>query len=147
MFKLIRSLGLRERAPSSKPLDCAVKAKAPARRRGRLFLEPLEDRILMSTTLFIDFGVGVGVGNNLDTTAAAYRDIFGANTGTDLTDDGLAGGDTLRLTPLSYDFDGNSVIDNNDLVALANAALPLAQRALEPFDIDLVIGNAATLAL
>jgi Ca2+-binding RTX toxin-like protein len=128
----------------TKLLDRGMKGKVRARRRP--LLEPLEERLLLSTTMFLDFGAGVGVGNTLDTTAAAYRDIFGANTGTDLTDNGLAGGDTLRLAPLGYDFDLNSVIDNNDLTALANAVLPLAQRALEPFDIDLVIGNAANLA-
>ena len=141
MFGLIKSLG----ALGLQSLDRGMKRKAPPFRR-RLVMEPLEERLLLSTTLFLDFGAAVGVGNNLDTTAAAYRGIFGANTGTDLTDNGVAAGNTLRLTPLSYDFDGNSVIDNNDLTALASAVLPLAQRALEPFDIDLAIGNAANLA-
>lgn len=113
---------------------------------GRPLFEPLEGRILLSTTVFLDFGAAVGVGNFFDTTPAAYRDIFGANTGTDLTDNGPAAGDTLRLAPLGYDFDLDAAIDNNDLIALANAVLPLAQRALEPFDIDLAIGNATGLA-
>lgn len=119
-------------------------ARPPVRRIP--FLEPLEERLLLSTTLFLDFGAGVGVGNNLDTTPAAYRDIFGANTGTDLTDSVPQAGATLRLTPLSYDFNLDGIADNNDLTALANAVLPLAQRALEPFDIDLMIGSATGLA-
>lgn len=124
--------------------DRARAARPPVRRIP--FLEPLEERLLLSTTLFLDFGAGVGVGNSFDTTPAAYRDIFGANTGTDLTDSVPQAGATLRLTPLSYDFNLDGNTDNNDLTALANAVLPLAQRALEPFDIDLAIGSATGLA-
>lgn len=124
--------------------DRARAARPPVRRTP--FLEPLEERLLLSTTLFLDFGAGVGVGNSFDTTPAAYRDIFGANTGTDLTDSVPQAGATLRLTPLSYDFNLDGSTDNNDLTALANAVLPLAQRALEPFDIDLAIGSATGLA-
>ena len=119
-------------------------AALPPRRRA--CLEPLEDRILFSTTLFLDFGAGVGMNNSFDVTAAQYRDIFGANTGTNLTDDGLAANGTLRFTPLAYDFDLDSDMDNDDLTALANAVLPLAQRALEPFDINLVVRSSANLA-
>lgn len=122
------------------------RAQVRAPRARVLRFEPLEERILLSTTLFLDFGVGVGMGNSFDTTAAGYRDVFGANTGTDLTDNGLAGTDTLRLAPLSYDFDLDGNTDNADLTALANAVMPLAQRALEPFDISLTIGTATGLA-
>jgi len=145
MSWLTKMLGLLEGIPGSKSRKSGMRHGAAAVRRRALVLEPLEERLLLSTTLFLDFGVGVGVGNSFDTTPAAYRDIFGANTGTNLTDNGLNGGDTLRLAPLNYDFDLNAVIDNNDITALANAVLPLAQRALEPFDIDLVLGNAANL--
>lgn len=130
---------------SLKSLCCRTKDKAPAIRR-RPVIEPLEERLLLSTTLFLDFGAGVGMGNNFDTTAAAYRDIFGANSGTNLTDDGLAGSATLRFAPLSYDFNLDGMTSNADITALANAVLPLAQRALEPFDIDIVLGSAANLA-
>lgn len=138
MFRLSRLFGLPKRE--------ITRRASGARRRRALCIEPLEERLLLSTTVFLDFGAAVGMGNFFDTTAAAYRDVFGANTGTDLTDNGLAAGDTLRLAPLSYDFDLNSIIDDNDLTALANAVLPLAQRALEPFDIDLLVGAATGLA-
>ena len=138
MFRLPSVLGLLKRQNASKA--------AGRGRKRRVFMEPLEDRLLLSTTMFLDFGAGVGMGNTLNTTAAAYRDIFGANTGTNLTDDGLNNASTVVLAPLNYDFDLDGDTDNADITALANAVVPLAQRALEPFDIDIVIGNAANLA-
>lgn len=131
-------------------LEQALGKKSPVRRsavhRRAPVLEPLEPRLLLSTTVFLDFGVGVGMGNSFDITPAAYRDIFGANTGTDLTDSVPQAGAILRLAPLNYDFDLDGDTDNDDLTAMANAALPLAQRALEPFDIDILIGTATGLA-
>src|SRR5262245_17710897 len=146
MFRPIKLPGLLRQALGLKSLHHGTQERTRTARRRPLFLEPLEERILMSTTLLLDFGAAIGMGNNLDVTAAAYRDIFGANTGTNLTDDGLAGTATLRLTPLHYDFNLDGVTDNADLTALANAVLPLAQRALEPFDIDLVVASSANLA-
>ena len=104
MFRLTRLLALLEQALGFDSHFRGIQGRgAPVRRRA--LLEPLEDRLLLSTTVFLDFGAGIGMGNTMDTTAAAYRDIFGAGTGTNLTDDGLAGADTLRFTPLNYDFD------------------------------------------
>jgi hypothetical protein len=146
---------------SASLLDLLRRAPRPTLRRGNrsgrsqtprarvLRFEPLEERVLLSTTLFLDFGAAVGMGGMIDTTPAAYRDIFGAGTGTDITDNGAgspADADTLRLRPLQYDFDMDGSIATADLTALANAVLPLAQRALEPFDIDIVIGAATSLA-
>jgi hypothetical protein len=145
MFWIRKLLDLFARALGPMTVDRAMRQGVPALRRG-LRMEPLEERVLLSTTLFLDFGAAIGMGNTMDTTAAAYRDIFGANTGTDLTNNGLAGTGTLRFTPLGYDFDLDGDMDNADITALTNAVLPLAQRALEPFDIDLVVGSAANLA-
>jgi hypothetical protein len=145
MFRLTRLLALLEQALGFDSHFRGIQRRgAPIRRRA--LLEPLEDRLLLSTTVFLDFGAGIGMGNTMDTTAAAYRDIFGAGTGTNLTDDGLAGDDTLRFTPLNYDFDLDFDIDADDITALSNAVLPLAQRALEPFDIDIVLSAATNLA-
>ncbi|MGA7932632.1 MAG: hypothetical protein WCA35_03555 [Kovacikia sp.] len=100
----------------------------------------------MTTTLFVDFGRGIGMGNTLNTTVSAFRDIFGAGTGTNLTTQNrLNAASSLDFTPLNYDFDLNGVIDNNDIDALANAVVPIMQRALEPFDIDVTVAAAATL--
>jgi hypothetical protein len=108
----------------------------------------------MTTTLFVDFGLGIGMGNTLSTTVGAYRSIFGATigTGTDMTEGtnsfpgGLNAASSLDFTPLNYDFDLNGVTDNNDIVALANAVVPIMQRTLEPFDINVVVEDAANLA-
>ncbi|MGV0028927.1 hypothetical protein [Phormidesmis priestleyi] len=106
----------------------------------------------MATTLFVDFGRGIGMGNTLSTRVDTFRDIFGAGTGTDLTTDTLPMtsitplnnvASSLDFTPLNYDFDLNGVINNNDIDALANAVVPIMQRALEPFDINVLIAAAA----
>src|SRR5687767_1439601 len=102
-----------------------------ARDRRRFVLEPLEDRILLSTTVFLDFGVGVGMGATLNTTAAAYRDIFGGGTGTNLTDDGLTAASTVVLTPLQYDFDLDGDTDNADITALRPSSVRLVPRSEE----------------
>jgi PKD repeat protein len=145
MFRISKLIDRLDRTPASTAATRRRRVRE-ARDRRRFVLEPLEDRILLSTTVFLDFGIGVGMGATLNTTAAAYRDIFGAGTGTNLTDDGLAAGSSIVLTPLQYDFDLDGDTDNADITALSNAVVPLAQRALEPFDIDIAVGNAANLA-
>ena len=98
----------------------------------------------MTTNLFVDFGGGVGMGNTLDTTVRGFVDIFGSNTGTNLIggNAGLAATDSLSFTPLSYDFNLDGNTDDADITALANAVIPMVERALEPFDIDVVTGMA-----
>jgi hypothetical protein len=107
----------------------------------------------MTTTLFVDFGRGIGMGNPLNTTVGGFRDIFGDDTGSDLTvgqtsfPDGLNAASSLDFTPLNYDFNlSGGAPDNADIDALANAVLPIIQRTLEPFDINVVIASAANLA-
>lgn len=122
----------------------------------KLRFESLEDRRVLTTTLFLDFGSGIGMGNTLSTTTGAFRNIFGAGdasfggsfgTGSDLTSGfGLAGTDSLDFTPLSYDYNGDGFTNNADITALANAVIPIVQRALEPFDINVVIASATNFA-
>ena len=108
--------------------------------------------MVLSTTLYLDFGAGIGFTsgnqNTLSSTVAAVRNIDGAGihgdgTGPDLQGLGPSGGmlstSTLDFRPLSYDFDGDSNIDGDDLTALADAVVPIVERALEPFDIDVVV--------
>lgn len=135
----------------------SVVARTRETKRGRkhvrrLCLEMLEDRALLTTTYFLDFGAGVGVGNTISIDAQDFRDIFGANTGTDLGNDSMGNPspyndtDSLDFTPLAYDFDMDGDTDNADLTAMANAVLPYVQRALEPFDIDIVVASATDFA-
>lgn len=108
--------------------------------------ETLEDRVLLTTTFFFDFGAGLPAGG-LNTNVDAFRDVAGANTGTDLAlDAGMTAGDPLTISRLNYDFDGNGTPGEvSDMNALGTAALPLIQRALEPFDITAVLASATNL--
>src|SRR5262245_9213793 len=97
-------------------------------RRFRPMLEQLESRLCPTTTIFVDFGQGIGMGNTFSDTVANFRSILGPlDSGTDLTDDGYNGTDTLTFAPLNYDFNLDSIVNNADLTALANAVVPLAQ--------------------
>lgn len=117
-----------------------------------LQLEPLEERTLLSSTLFLDFGAGIGMGGTMSTTADAFTAIFGANTGTNTTNGtttnptGLNGGSSLDFTPLFYDYDNDGNTNNADITALSNAVLAVVQDVLSPFDIDVVIAAATSLA-
>ncbi|MCC7420189.1 MAG: cadherin domain-containing protein [Planctomycetaceae bacterium] len=109
-----------------------------------------------ATTLFLDFGLGIGMRNTFSSTAGTFRNIFGNGingfgTGSDLTDSiangGLGNGSaSLDFTPFEYDFDGDLDTDNDDLIALANAVVPIVQRAMEPFDIEVVVVGSANFA-
>jgi len=125
--------------------------KANSRTAHFTGLEPLEDRVLLSTTLFLDFGAGIGMGNTLSTTVNAFLNIDGAGnngagTGSDLTGQGMAGGDSLDMTPIAFDFDLDGDTDDDDITALSNAVVPLIQRTLEPFDINIQVVGATNLA-
>lgn len=117
--------------------------------RKSRYLERLEDRLVLTTTLFFDFGAGFAAAG-IDTTVAEFRDIDGPNTGTNMTNGtntnptGMDPAADMNLARINYDFDGNGTPGEvSDVNALSAAVLPLIQRALEPFDI-LVVGAAAS---
>ncbi|MDP6721229.1 MAG: hypothetical protein QGF59_21355, partial [Pirellulaceae bacterium] len=118
-----------------------------------LQLESLEERVVLTTTMYLDFGGGIGMGSTMSTTVGDFRNIFGAGnpaggangTGSDLTPD-LDLTDSFDFTPLAYDFNGDMVTNNADITALANAVIPIVQRALEPFDINVLVATAGSLA-
>jgi hypothetical protein len=103
------------------------------------------------TQFILDFGAGIGMGNVMSTTVGAFRNIFGPGIGGNGTGSDMQGQNnmtstsTLDFRPLSYDYDLNGVINNNDIFALQNDVLPIVRRALEPFDIDVVAGAASSL--
>ena len=128
------------------------KARRPLVPRAQV--EQLEQRTLLTTTFYLDFGSGLGMGNTLSTTTTAYRDIFGVGdasfggsfgTGSDLIAD-LNATASLDFTPLAYDFDADGDTDDQDITAFTNAVVPLIQRALEPFDINVVVTAATSFA-
>lgn len=103
---------------------------------------------LRATTLFLDFGLGIGMGNTLNSTVMDFRNIFGAGingfgTGSDL-EGFLNDNDSLDFTPFAYDYNGDLTIDDNDLIALADAVVPIIQRAMEPFDIEIVVVGSSS---
>jgi hypothetical protein len=143
-----------------KPMFSCLVRKSRTRRARRVSpfvaplypLEPLEDRLLLTSTIFMDFGGGVGAGGSFADTVANFRDIFGANTGTNMTNGtganptGLLGADTLTFSPLNFDFDLDLDFDNDDITGLANAVVAIAADVLLPFDINVVVASATSLA-
>src|SRR5262245_14665212 len=135
-----------------------IAARQASRQPSTLSLEPLEDRALLTTTVYLDFGLGLEQAG-LVTTVAALRDIDGARTptrreaGPDLTLPNLfgpgrpqiVGGDDLTLQQLEYDFNNDGDADEKDTLALQNAVKDIVKRALQPFDIDVQIGRANSL--
>ena len=147
------------RSISSK--SCHRKRAAKLKPGKKLAIESLETRLVLTTTLYLDFGAGIGFTsgnqNTLSSTVGAVRNIDGTGihgdgTGPDLQGQGPIGSggmlstSSLDFRPLSYDFDGDSNIDGDDLTALADAVVPIVERALQPFDIDVAVVAATSLA-
>src|SRR5262245_229292 len=123
--------------------------EAPYRkpRRGRgPSLEALEDRTLLTTTVFIDFGLKLpDAGLTLkvaDSTEEqpSLRDIVGENTGPDLTEQpyGFASSAEVTLQRLSFpnlDWNGDGTVDTADLEDLQFDVVQVVKRAFAPFDI------------
>ena len=120
-------------------------------RRGVVSAESLESRTLLTTMFYVDFGTALPAAG-LSTTVEDFRDLDGAGTngygtGSDLQGwGGLGASDQLDFNPVQYDFNGDSVIDSDDALALQNAVLPIVQRELNAFDFDVVgIGSSSFL--
>lgn len=132
--------------------------KHPRTFEASLSIERLETRIVLSTTLYLDFGLGIGMGNDLSATTLDLATIDGLGiggfgTGPNLIGRGnpidgfLTSTDVIDLTPLAYDFDlDGGLLDNDDITALASAVLLIIERAMEPFDIDVQLAAATSLA-
>ena len=120
-------------------------------------LERLETREVLTTTLFLDFGAGIGFDsitgepNELVDTIQGFRDIFGSGidgrgTGSDLTLYSDVGVDnSLTFRPMCYDFDLSGSIDSVDLIALATAVVPLIEEIVEPFDLNIELAACTSL--
>ncbi len=127
------------------------KKQPPRRKSARLAgCEPLEERRMLITTIYLDFGQLLPAGG-LEVKVSDLRDSMGAKTGPDLANEGPAGNklvdaDKVKLAPLSYDYDGKNGVTADDLVALQRQVLPIVERALAPFDIDVQLASNKDLA-
>ena len=92
-------------------------------RRGVVSAESLESRTLLTTMFYVDFGTALPAAG-ISTTVEDFRDLDGAGTngfgtGSDLQGyGGLGNSDQLDFNPMQYDFNGDSVINSSDALAL-----------------------------
>ncbi len=106
--------------------------------------ERLEDRKLMTSTVYLDFGLGFPDGA-LNTSVDDVKDglpttlAFGPDLGT------LQATNGLTFQPLAYDFDHNGSIDEGDTTALQQKVMPIVQRAFAPFDVDTKLASASSI--
>jgi Ca2+-binding RTX toxin-like protein len=121
-------------------------------RRSRTLVggESLEERRLLTTTVYLDFGLKLPAGGLKDVEVGELRDIMGSETGADLEGRGPAGSalsdtDKLAFKPLDYNYDGGPFNTKSDLAKLQKQVLPIVKRALEPFDIDVQLASAEDL--
>lgn len=113
----------------------------------RLGLETLEHRLVLTSTLFLDFGNSFPAGG-LTIGVDELRDtIRGPNLN---GRGGLTDADDLSFRPLAglvtFDFNGDSLVNAADVTDLQQATLDIVRRHYEPFDLDIVINNASSLA-
>ncbi len=111
--------------------------------------ESLEDRILLTTRIFLDLGEGF-FSTPLTSTVNGFRNVDGAGTGAGTGSDivgigGLVGTDTLNFSPINYDWDNNGTFELADVQALAQAVLEIAVKEAEPLDIEVLLASAASL--
>lgn len=121
-------------------------------------IELLESKYALTTTLFLDFGLGIGfdattslpntllkADGSMPTTSdwltVAGPGIDGLGTGTDLLFE-LGQNSTLEIRPLAFDYNNDGSDNQFDTLALADDVVALIERALEPFDIAVVIASA-----
>ena len=110
-------------------------------------VETCEDRTLLTTTLFLDFGAGF-FGSTIATTVQGFRDIDGPatfGTGSNLAGRaGLVNSSDLTFQPLDYDYDGNGVFELADVTAMSDAVTRIAEDMVSPYDIDVQIAAATS---
>ncbi len=122
----------------------------PIRRARKLArAEALEDRRVMTTTLYLDFGLGLPAGG-LDVSVSDFASVMGTDTGPDMAGRGPDGSklrstDTLNFQRLDYDYNDNGLSTKSDIVKLENKVQQIVQRAVAPFDIHVEIASASSL--
>jgi hypothetical protein len=124
--------------------------------RSRGKIEQLENRHLLTTTLFLDFGAGVGFDDfgqprALRTSAGEILNIAGPGLNGDGTGPPISNVTEqpqgwVDFRPLSYDWNGDNVLNQEDIDSLSIAVLERVRRSVEPFDIDVRLAAAASLS-
>ena len=122
-------------------------------------IECLEDRQLLTTMLYLDFGAGFpsvfGGPGNLQTTVAGLTNLDGSGpngsgTGPDLTKSWISNpmnnSDQLNFQPVVWDFSGDGIFTVADINPLAVAVQDKVEELLAPFDINVAIASASSLA-
>lgn len=126
---------------------------APRKTATRLKVESLEERVVPTTKLFLDFGDAFPAGG-LQMTVEQLRDTLNgpdlSGGGIDTNGMGLGNRDTLTFTSLSsavnFDYDGNGAVNSDDARHLQENVVDLVQRYYRPFDITVEEASAASLA-
>lgn len=113
--------------------------------------QTLEPRQMLTTTVFLDFGLGFENGQ-LTTTVDEFQNVNGTFEGnfrgTDLEDSdaGISPDDVLNLQINSrFDFDSDGDVDADDTLLLAEATADVVRRVYQPFAIDVEIVNSSSL--
>ncbi len=143
------------------------KKRRPKRRSrfAKAKAEMLEDRSMLTATVFVDFGDGFvdpdGAGSLpklLQTTPAEISDDIasGGLQGPDLVDAGagISSSTPVTITSLEYmvldvlaiDYNGDSTVDANDYLDLKSDVLDRIAQVYAPFNIDIVEVANATVA-
>src|SRR5262245_32896513 len=123
----------------------------PRPRRSRPAIETLEDRLVPTTKLFIDFATLLPAAGPQAKVAVdqpnkpSLLNLVGPNTGPDLREKPLtmAGSADLTIKQLKLDYNGDGHIDANDIRALQSDVLPIVQRAYQPFAVDVELVSSA----
>ncbi len=120
-------------------------SRSPHRVSGRRrcsSLERLEDRRLLTTTVFLDFGDGFQ-SNLLTTIGEIRRDLVGPDIrlGTFLNDDEIVSIVPMRtvISEQRFDFNDDGRSDSSDYVQLRSAIVDTVRRHFEPFDINVEV--------
>src|SRR5262245_41719127 len=109
---------------NARPATATRRVKRPRNPTRRLQLGTLEDRVVLTTTLYLDLGLNLPAAG-LQMTVQQLRDINGGNTGPNLNDStldngGYADDQVMTFTRFNFDYDGDGTANAADTVALAN---------------------------
>jgi hypothetical protein len=128
-------------------------ADRAAARRIRLGGEALEDRVVPTATLFLDFGDALP-GGQLTTTVAQFRDTLanGGVQGPDLSpylNPGQPSTTPVTITPfaqtVTIDYNGDGVVNATDVAALKADVVATVQRYYQPLNINVQVAAASSL--